>query len=217
MTPEPPQPAHAPAAQRPAAPVGDIQEAYLLRAIRELRDLEREMDACEACRAAGLLPVKASGAPTAEIMLIKWAPALAERQEGVAFFGRSGDAVKKSVTRLGIDPSMLYGTLCVKCTHEGPGGGDAPNLGWLAREVRIVSPAVVVVMGGRALAAVNALGLPMAEPLREEPGVVQRWTPATEALWAPDIDESLDEQGAKRRFWAAFRALGEWHQAQPPY
>ncbi len=39
----------------------------------------------------------------------------------------------------------------------------------------------------------------------------------TAALYVPNIDESLDEQDSKRAFWAAFRALGEWHAAQPPY
>jgi hypothetical protein len=33
----------------------------------------------------------------------------------------------------------------------------------------------------------------------------------------PDIDESLDEQGAKTRFWAAFKALGTWWAELPPY
>ena len=47
--------------------------------------------------------------------------------------------------------------------------------------------------------------------------MVQRWTPTIEALYVPDIDASLDEQGAKRAFWDAFRAIGDWHQAQPPY
>jgi hypothetical protein len=57
----------------------------------------------------------------------------------------------------------------------------------------------------------------MAEPLAADVGVVQKWTPTIEALYVPDIDESLDEQNAKRAFWAAFRALGDWHEAQPPY
>ena len=26
----------------------------------------------------------------------------------------------------------------------------------------------------------------------------------------PDIDDSLDEQGAKTRFWSAFKTLGTW-------
>ena len=47
--------------------------------------------------------------------------------------------------------------------------------------------------------------------------MVTRWTPSVEALVTPDIDDSLDEQDAKRRFWASFRALGEWYAAEPPY
>jgi hypothetical protein len=33
----------------------------------------------------------------------------------------------------------------------------------------------------------------------------------------PNIDESLDEEAAKRAFWGAFRALGDWHAELPPY
>jgi hypothetical protein len=33
----------------------------------------------------------------------------------------------------------------------------------------------------------------------------------------PDIDRSLDEERAKREFWGAFRALGEWYADFPPY
>jgi len=47
--------------------------------------------------------------------------------------------------------------------------------------------------------------------------VVTRWTPSIEALVTPDIDDALDEQDAKRRFWAAFRALGDWYAAEPPW
>lgn len=218
MTSEPrEQPVPAPERPRPRARVEDIQDAYLTRAIREVRDLEREMDACETCRAAGLFPVKPSGSPTAEIMLVKWSAALAERQEGVAFFGRAGEAVRKSVARLGVDPATLYGTLWAKCPRPGADGSECPSAAWLAREVAIVAPAMVVVMGTRTLEAVGGLDVPLAGPLTAEVGIVQRWTPATEVLHVPDIDASLDEQQAKRRFWAAFRALGDWHQAQPPY
>ncbi len=48
-------------------------------------------------------------------------------------------------------------------------------------------------------------------------GEIQQLTATTDALYVPNIDESLDEQDSKRAFWAAFRALGEWHAAQPPY
>jgi uracil-DNA glycosylase len=111
----------------------------------------------------------------------------------------------------------MYGTLAVKCSHLAE--ADAARLcpPWLAQEIAIVLPKLVVPMGERALNAVNGLDYPLAEPLRAEPGVVQRWTPTIDALYVPDIDDSLDEQNAKREFWAAFRALGEWHEAQPPY
>jgi hypothetical protein len=33
----------------------------------------------------------------------------------------------------------------------------------------------------------------------------------------PDIDRSLDDEKAKREFWGAFRALGDWYAAVPPY
>ena len=32
-----------------------------------------------------------------------------------------------------------------------------------------------------------------------------------------DSKRNLDEQDAKRDFWAAFRVLGDWYAAQPPY
>jgi uracil-DNA glycosylase family 4 len=223
MSPEPTRPRPQAASRPPRRPGSDglgggrdeIQEAYLNRAIAEISELQDEIGACPGCRAAGVMPVLASGSPQAEIMLVKPAAGLAERQEGVAFFGRAGTAVLKSVQRLGIDPLTLYGTLAVKCTHPDP--DHAAQLRWLAAEVRILDPKIVVPMGEPALEALNRLDLPMAAPLKPRPGVLQRWTPASEALLVPDLDESLDEQAAKRAFWDAFRALGEWHQAQAPF
>lgn len=199
----------------------DIQGAYERRAIAEMRALNDEITTAAPCSAADELPVQASGSPQAEIMLVKWAPNLAERQEGVAFFGRAGTAILKSMQRLGIDPLTLYGTLCVKCGGEGqdPAESEDPEafLPWLSREIQIVQPALVVPMGERVVDAMNRMGHPMSQPLQPTPGAVQGWTPTIEALYVPDIDASLDEQNAKRAFWNAFRAIGDWHQAQPPY
>ena len=193
----------------------DIQDAYQRRAIAEIAALNDEITACEPCQADSELPVMSSGSPQAEIMLVKWSAGLSERQEGVAFFGRAGTAVLKSAQRLGIDPLTLYGTLLVKCTH--PDYDPGAQLDWLRAEITIVSPGLVVVMGEPAAAALDALEHPLSEPLQPEVGVLQRWTPTVDALIVPDIDESLDEQAAKRAFWAAFRVVGEWHQSQPPY
>jgi uracil-DNA glycosylase family 4 len=225
MTPDPPESRTTRRARsarpRGAAGIGgspdQIQDAYLKRAIAEIGALNDEILGCERCGAEGTLPVMSSGSPQAQIMLVKWSASLAERQEGVAFFGRAGTAILKSVQRLGIDPLDLYGTLCVKCRHEDPGAVADLSTAWLSRELQIVLPKLVVAMGPRALEALNRLDYPLSEPLRPEPGAVQRFTPTIEAIFVPDIDESLDEQGAKRAFWAAFRAIGDWHEAQPPY
>lgn len=200
-----------------ARDVPRIEDAYLDRAIREMHMLEERMDACPTCQMAGTFPVKASGSPTADVMLVKWQSSLSERQEGVSFFGRSGEAVRRSVERLHVDPAVLYGTLVLKCPHADPAAPMGDELEWLAEEIRIVRPRLMVVMGDRTIAAVDALAFPMAEPLPVEQGVVTRWTPAIEALVTPDIDDSLDEQDAKRRFWAAFRAIGDWYAAEPPW
>ena len=46
---------------------------------------------------------------------------------------------------------------------------------------------------------------------------MQKLTPTLDALYVPDIDAALDEEGAKREFWAAFRVLGDWYAELPPY
>jgi uracil-DNA glycosylase len=226
MTPDPPTPRSTRRSrggrQAPPAPVGgtspeDIQSAYQRRAIAEIAALNDAITACEHCRPDVELPVMSSGSPQAEIMLVKWSASLSERQEGVAFFGRAGSAILKSVQRLGIDPLMLYGTLCVKCTHLDAAEAARLCPAWLTSELQIVQPKLVVPMGETVVETLNGLAFPLSEPLRAEEGVVQRWTPTIEALYVPDIDTSLDEQSAKRAFWAAFRGIGDWYQAQPPY
>src|SRR6202140_5685259 len=93
----------------------EIREKYLERAIRELNPLTRELQACPPCPRGNLMPVLGSGHPQADIMLLKYAPLPSEIEEGVAFYGRSGSALMKSLKRLSIDPLAVYGTLCVKC------------------------------------------------------------------------------------------------------
>jgi hypothetical protein len=64
---------------------------------------------------------------------------------------------------------------------------------------------------------VNELGIPLSRELTPVPGELQQLTPAIEALFVPNIDEALDEESAKREFWAAFRVLGQWWTDLPPY
>jgi uracil-DNA glycosylase family 4 len=195
----------------------EIREKYLERAIRELNTLTRELQSCPHCPRGQLMPVLGSGHPQADIMLLKHAPVPSEVEEGVAFYGRSGGALMKSFKRLSIDPLTVYGTLCVKCPLADASMADAECVARVIEEIAIVQPRIVVVMGAEALAALNDLEIPLARPLEPRLGVVQQLTPMTDALYVPNIDDSLDEQDSKRAFWTAFRSLGDWHAAQPPY
>ena len=195
----------------------EIREKYLERAIRELNSLTRDLQGCDHCPRGNLMPVLGSGHPQADIFLLKFAPAASEIEEGVAFYGRSGTALMKSLKRLGIDPLAVYGTLCVKCPVGDPSMADPACIARVLEELAIVAPKIVVVMGEDALATLNDLDVPLARPLGPEMGVLQALTPACDALVVPNIDEALDEEAAKREFWSAFRVLGEWYEDLPPY
>ena len=194
-----------------AVPTDEIYERYLKKAISEINELGDEL-----ARAGDELrvPVVGSGHPLADVMLLKYAPQPSEIQEGVAFFGRSGQAVLKSLQRLHVDPLAVYGTNCLKFGTEDVDDAAA----WLTRELYIVQPTLIVAMGERAASFLNDLRFPLSEPLAPtELGEIQRFTPTIGALVTPDIDESLDEQPAKTAFWNAFKALGPWWAEQPPY
>jgi uracil-DNA glycosylase family 4 len=195
----------------------EIREKYLERAIRELNQLTREIQSCEHCPRGNLMPVLGSGHPQADIMLLKFIPMPSEIEEGVAFYGRAGSALMKSFKRLGVDPLAVYGTVFVKCPVHDSDDSAPECRARVLDEFTIVQPRIVVVMGEDALEELNGLGVPLGRLLEARPGKIQRLTPSCEALYAPDIDRSLDDEQAKREFWAAFRALGEWYADFPPY
>ncbi len=195
----------------------EIREKYLERAIRELNALTRELQECEHCPRGNLMPVLGSGHPQADVFLIKHHALPSEIEEGVAFYGRAGSALMKSLKRLQIDPLAVYGTLCVKCPLPDPSMADPACIGRLVEELAIVAPKIVVVMGEDALAVVNDLDVPLAREIEAEPGALQQLTPSIDALYVPNIDEALDEEGAKRSFWRAFQTLGAWYADLPPY
>lgn len=195
----------------------EIREKYLERAIRELNLLTHEIHECPLCPRGSLMPVLGSGHPQADVMLLKLQPSHAEIEEGVAFYGRAGTAVMKSLKRLGVDPLAVYGTLVAKCPLSDASFADPACIARLATEIAIVQPKIIVVMGEEARLALNDLALPMAREVVARPGELQSLTPSMDALLTPDIDASLDDEAAKRAFWAAFRVLGEWYAELPPY
>jgi uracil-DNA glycosylase family 4 len=187
----------------------EIYERYLRKAITEINRLSHEI----AQAADGAPTALPTGHPLANVFLLKYGPQAQELQEGVAFHGRAGNALIKSLQRLHVDPMEVYGTNAVKFA-----GADLElSAEWLRRELRIVEPKLLVVMGDDALGFLNGIGFPLSQPVEDKVGELQRFTPTIEALAVPDIDSSLDEAPAKTAFWNAFKTVGPWWAALPPY
>lgn len=193
-----------------AVPTDEIYERYLQKAISEINELGDEIG-----RAGDELhvPVLGSGHPLADVFLLKHTPKPSEIQEGVAFFGRAGQALLKSLQRLRVDPMAIYGTNCLKF------GGESfeEAAPWLTRELHIVQPKLLVAMGPETVDFVNRLEFPLSDPLDPAVEGLQRFTATIEALVVPDIDAALDEAPAKTAFWNAFKAVGAWYAELPPY
>jgi uracil-DNA glycosylase len=188
----------------------EIYEKYLQKAITEINTLGDELaQAANGTR----VPVLGSGHPLADVFLLKHAPQASELQEGVAFYGRAGNALLKSLQRLHVDPMAIYGTNCLKFA----GGDEDESRPFLLRELHIVQPKLVVAMGEPAREFLNAVQFPLARELQPVAGELQEFTPTIQGLVTPDIDASLDEQPAKTAFWNAFKVLGEWWSQTPPY
>jgi uracil-DNA glycosylase len=188
----------------------EIYEKYLQKAITEINTLGDELaQAANGTR----VPVLGSGHPLADVFLLKHAPQASELQEGVAFYGRAGNALLKSLQRLHVDPMAIYGTNCLKFA----GGDEEESRPFLVRELHIVQPKLVVAMGEPAREFLNAIEFPLARELQPVEGELQEFTPTIQGLVTPDIDASLDEQPAKTAFWNAFKVLGEWWSQTPPY
>jgi uracil-DNA glycosylase len=188
----------------------EIYERYLQKAITEINALGDEI---AQAGAGSRVPVLGSGHPLADVFLLKYEPKPAEVQEGVAFYGRAGNALLKSLQRLHVDPMAVYGTNCLKFVA----GDEEESRPFLLRELHIVQPKLVVAMGEHALAFLNEVRFPLAREVAATEGDLQTFTPTIQMLYTPDIDEALDEQPAKTRFWNAFKLLGTWWSSNPPY
>jgi uracil-DNA glycosylase family 4 len=201
-------------------PLGEANEIYRRleeRAIAETNDLNHRVAHCRKCPRGEFMPTVGSGHPLADIFLLKFRPHYLEVNEGVAFWGRSGTAVLKSMERLGVNPLLVYGTNLVKC-HDVAEETSETNcpVYWL-EEYQVTQPRMIVVMGQPALDLLNKNRVAGMKELAWEPGALQDFTPFCKALVTPDIDEALDDEQAKAAFWKAFRNLGEWFRDEPPY
>ena len=188
----------------------EIYEKYLQKAIVEINDLAHEVAADgRRARARRRLRPSARRRDAAEVQA-----AAGRGQEGVAFYGRAGQAILKSLQRLHVDPMSVYGTNCVKFAD----GDEEESRPFLTRELHIVQPKLIVAMGE------NTVEYPQLDRVSArryrgvQAGQSSSASRATvQVLVVPDIDASLDEAPAKTQFWNAFKPLGQWWAELPPY
>jgi uracil-DNA glycosylase family 4 len=120
--------------------------------------LAAEMSDCTACGlAASRTTVVPGVAPVgARVLLVGEAPGRSEDEGGVPFVGRSGQLLDRVLAEVGLDRADLAVVNTVKCR---PPGNRTPTRReqatcrpWLDAQVVALDPAVVVTLGGTALA-----------------------------------------------------------------
>ena len=196
-----------------AVPTDEIYEKYLQKAITEINELGDEI--AEAAGGAAV-PVARLRPPARRRLP---AQALARRRRRSRRASPStGAPGRRSSSRSSGCASTRWPSTGRTASSSPAAPPTSEARGWLTRELHIVQPKLVVVMGEDALAFLNDLEFPLSQPARaRRSGELQQFTPTIEALVVPDIDTSLDEQPAKTAFWNAFKVLGSWWAELPPY
>lgn len=127
---------------------GEGSKAERLAALRERYEREAEILA----RIEGWTNIVFSdGDPDARLMFIGEAPGADEDAQGLPFVGRAGKKLNEMITAMGLSRETVYIANVLKVR---PPGNRTPTLEeaaldgpWLARQVEIVQPEVIVTLG----------------------------------------------------------------------
>ncbi len=160
-SPPPPKPAPAPAVHFPAPP--DVQEATW-------EELSRCCHACQSCRLGATRQnlVLEDGDRNAPLMFIGEGPGADEDAQGKPFVGRAGQLLTAMIHAMGRDresrdpATSVYIANVVKCRPPGNRNPQAEEsaacLGYLRRQIALVRPRVIVLLGNVALTALFGRG-----------------------------------------------------------
>lgn len=122
-------------------------------AAEELEDLARQASTCTACRLSETRThvVFGDGSSEADVMFVGEGPGRNEDLQGVPFVGAAGQLLNRLLTEVGLERSNAYIANVVKCRP--PGNRDprpdeiAACKGYLADQIRLIDPAVVMTLG----------------------------------------------------------------------
>lgn len=123
-----------------------------------LFSLAEEIRKCTACPLykSATLAVPGEGPKDAKIMIVGEAPGEEEDRQGLPFVGRSGKVLDRMLEIAGIDMRKVFITNTVK--HR-PSNNRVPKASeiktckelWLDKQIEILKPALIIVLGGVAL------------------------------------------------------------------
>ncbi len=126
----------------------------------QLSQMDREVQECTRCQLylKRTQAVLGGGNPFSELMLIGEGPGEEEDRQGVPFVGKSGQLLDKILAAAGFSKEEnVYITNIVKCR---PPGNREPNpeeraacLPFLMRQIELIQPGIIVLLGSTALKA----------------------------------------------------------------
>lgn len=130
------------------------------RTLEALRDALPTCAACELC-ARGSGPVRGEGPSGATLMIVGEQPGDEEDRSGRPFVGPAGRVLDDALRGAGVARDAVYVTNAVKAfrfeergekrIHKRPGAGHVERCRpWLAREVALVRPSVILCLGSTA-------------------------------------------------------------------
>ena len=132
-----------------------------------LESLHQQATACERCDLYkhATQVVFGDGAQTASVVLVGEQPGDKEDLAGHPFVGPAGHKLNECLAQAGIDRQQCYLTNAVKHfkfeergkrrLHAKPNSGEIQRCAfWLAAEIRVIKPKLVVAMGATALSSV---------------------------------------------------------------
>ncbi len=218
-----PTAAPAPAEATPPPPVADAAPAAgaslaeVVAAAEEVPALDwpglhAAIAACERC---GLCrgrqrAVPGEGDRQAELLVVGEAPGAADEQAGRPFAGPSGQLLERMLGAIGLSREQVWLTNAVKCRPPEQRRPAAEEVAacrpWLQRELALVAPRAVLLLGGVAAQSLLARDDPVSE-LRGRQRLPGEGAPPAVVSWHPAY--LLRRPAEKRGAWADLKQVME--------
>jgi len=182
----------------------ELYQLYYDKAEYEMNEIRADIKNCDLCFPENSkIKVFGSGHPMANLFIVKSTFTKREGDNNIAFFGKSGDAIKKSCEKLNYDYSNLYGTDVVKCfVSEEIREKCFKNCSkFLKLEILTCQPRIILSMGELATRALNLIKMEDDEEIQFLPGNVYNLWLEIKILVTGDLVKSFYKLKEKRQVW----------------